>query len=95
MVLGLLTKQFLARPQALKTRLLAGYVHEPKSQLFQGNLHDSYIESGDFMRFTVILYCFVCLLCFSLQFQDLQPQQSIKLASNPNISPDGSQITHS
>ncbi|MBP97567.1 hypothetical protein CMK18_16570 [Candidatus Poribacteria bacterium] len=47
------------------------------------------------MRFSVILYCFVCLLCFSLQFQALQAQQSIKLASNPNISPDGSQIAFS
>ena len=48
------------------------------------------------MRFAVILYCFVCLLCFSLcQFQDLQAQQPIKLASNPNISPDGSQIAFS
>ena len=47
------------------------------------------------MRFAVILYCFVCLLCFSLQFQDLQAQQSIKLAGNPNISPDGSQIAFS
>lgn len=47
------------------------------------------------MLFAVILYCFVCLLFFSLQFQDIQAQQSIKLASNPNISPDGLQIAFS
>ena len=47
------------------------------------------------MCLPVILYCFVCFVYLNFQFLDIQTQQSIKLASNPNISPDGSQIVFS
>ena len=47
------------------------------------------------MCLPVILYCFVCFVYLNFQFLDIQTQQSIKLASNPNISPNGSQIVFS
>ena len=47
------------------------------------------------MCLPVILYCFVCFAYLNFQFLDIQTQQSIKLASNPNISPNGSQIVFS